>query len=97
MDSADPVLESATKKILADVALQLKELEEAVVPADDVWFRNLLFALMKSTLIDYRHVQNASSVPLIAWGRRNLLELRVITDFVVSFRQACMKSVCHDC
>jgi hypothetical protein len=65
---------------------QLKALGVAVVSADLVWFRNLLFALLKSAILDYRYVERTSKLTdarMMAWGRRNLLELTVITEFVL--------------
>jgi hypothetical protein len=85
MDSVDLVLENATRTLLAEVTQQLKQLGETEVPQDDVWFRNLLFALLKSAIIDFQSVQRGATeyVPLAAWGRRNLLEDKVITEFVL--------------
>jgi hypothetical protein len=80
----DP-LEPAKAQFLTEIKKQLKELGEAVVPPDYAWFRNLLFALLKSAWIDYHSVERGAKeyVPLAAWGRRNLLEDKVITEFVL--------------
>jgi hypothetical protein len=77
--------DSMTAQVLIDIKKQLKELGTAVVSADDVWFRNLLFALLKSAWMDYQSVERGAKeyVPLAAWGRRNLLEDKVITAFVL--------------
>jgi hypothetical protein len=76
---------SSTKQLVAGITSQLKELGATVVSPDDVWFRNLLFALLKSALMDFRSVERGATqyVPLAAWGRRNLLEDKVITGFVL--------------
>src|SRR5580698_3492529 len=65
---------------------QLKALGVAVVSADLVWFRDLLFALLKSAILDYCYVERTSKLTdarMMAWGRRNLIELTVITEFVL--------------
>jgi hypothetical protein len=65
---------------------QLKALGVAIVSAELVWFRNLLFALLKSAILDYRYVERTSKLTdarIMAWGWRNLLELTVITEFVL--------------
>ena len=50
-----------------------------------MWFRNLLLGLLKSALMDFQSVKSGAAqyVPLAAWGRRNLLEINVITEFVL--------------
>ncbi len=78
-------MEVAKRKLLADIMKQLKELGAAPVPSEQVWFRNLLFALLKSAIIDFRFVEQGAreSARMAAWGRRGLMELKVFTDFVL--------------
>jgi hypothetical protein len=77
--------DSMKAQALTDIKKQLKELGTAVVSAGDALFRNLLFALLKSAWMDYQSVERGAKeyVPLAAWGRRNLLEDKVITEFVL--------------
>ena len=77
--------DSMKVQLLTNIERQLKELGSAEVSSDDVWFRNLLFALLKSALMDYQSVARGAEeyVPLAAWGRRNLLEDKVITEYVL--------------
>src|ERR1035441_7030419 len=80
----DP-FDSMKVQLLTNIKKQLKELGTAEVSSDDVWFRNLLFALLKSAWVDYLTVARGAEeyVPLAAWGRRNLLEDKVITEYVL--------------
>ncbi len=82
---ADDEIEKAKAQLIRDVAAQRQAIAETAATDDDVWFRNLLVALLNSTLQDYRSVEigTAKLIPLAALGRRNLLELRVITAFVL--------------
>ena len=78
-------LDSMKDQVLTDIKKQLKELGTAEVTSDAVWFRNLLFDLLKSAWVDYQAVVRGAEehVPLAAWGRRNLLEDKVITEYVL--------------
>lgn len=80
----DPI-DSMQDQRLANIQKQLQELGTAEVSRDDVWFQNLLCALLKSALMDYQSVVRGAVeyVPLAAWGRRNLLEDKVITEYVL--------------
>jgi hypothetical protein len=78
-------LDSMKDQVLTDIKKQLKELGTAEVTSDTVWSRNLLFALLKSAWMDYLAVVRGAEehVPLAAWARRNLLEDKVITEYVL--------------
>ena len=73
------------EQMLTAIMNQIRELGGASVSEDDLWFRNLLVALMKSALIDYRHVERGTreTVSIAAMGMRNLMELKVFTEFVL--------------
>jgi hypothetical protein len=66
----------------------LKAMRETKVDNNDLWFKNLLCGILDCALFDYRAVQtgirDSCSVPKAAWGRRNLLELRTITEYVLA-------------
>jgi len=86
MEPADEELEKAKTRLIEEVIMQRQSIATAAVQEEHVWFRNLLVAIFNSTLEDYKSVEIGAKkfVPLAAWGRRNLLELRVITDFVLA-------------
>jgi hypothetical protein len=70
------------------VALRQRIADENV-KTEDVWFRNLLGAILNCALADYRNVEIGAeqSVHLLAWGRRNLLELRVTVEYVLQSKE----------
>jgi hypothetical protein len=53
--------------------------------AEEVWFRNLLFRILNSALHDHHNVTIGLKkyVPLAALGTRNLLELRIVTTYIL--------------
>jgi hypothetical protein len=59
---------SISAQLQTNIKKQLEELGTAEVSSDDVWFRNLLFALLKSALRDYQSVARGAEeyVPLAA-------------------------------
>jgi hypothetical protein len=59
------------------------------VPEDQVWFRSFLFGILNCALTDYKSVQIGVKklIALAAWGCRNLLELRVITETLLRSEQ----------
>jgi len=52
----------------------------------DGWFRDLLAGLLDATFREYRHLRTGlrESTPLVAWACRNLLELNIQTQYVLS-------------
>jgi hypothetical protein len=82
--------EDPARQALHTVIQQIVELSQRLVltePADDdLWFRNLLLGILNSARRDYRSVEvgTEKSPYLAAWGARNLLELRVITAYIVT-------------
>jgi len=78
-------LDSLQAQAIQDVMRQCQEIAAATVSDDQVWFRNLLWALLNCALTDYRFVEIGAqkSPSLAAWGRRNLLETKVFTEFVL--------------
>jgi SEC-C motif len=78
-------LEEMQAQAIQDVKRQCDEIAVATVPDDQVWFRNLLWAFLNCALTDYRFVEIGAqkSASLAAWGRRNLLETKVFTEFVL--------------
>ncbi len=64
----------------------LKALRDTKVDDNDLWFKNLLCGILDCALLDHETVERGirESVPKAAWGRRNLLELRTITEYVLS-------------
>jgi hypothetical protein len=80
-------VEAATQKVLQDAATLVQELAGSSSDTDD-WFRNLLYGILKCSLTDHDSVQNGvkRSMYEAAWGKRNLMELRVITHYVLASR-----------
>jgi hypothetical protein len=69
-------------QVLNDVAALSRQLVETPVDPEDEWFRNLLIGILNCSLADYASVQRG--VYQAAWGKRNLMELRVITSYVLA-------------
>jgi hypothetical protein len=61
-------------------------LRETTVSDDELWFKNLLYGILDCALSDYQSIEACirESIPMAAWGRRNLLELRTITEYVLA-------------
>ena len=76
---------AAIKKALDEMVAFTQSLIQMPVSPDELWFRNLLVGLLNSTWQNYRSVEiGVEKMPtLAAWGARNLLELRVITTYVL--------------
>jgi hypothetical protein len=68
-----------------DIVGFTNKLVEAQVSDGRTWFRNLLVGVLNSALQNYRSVEvGVAKMPSLAsWGARNLLELRVITVYVL--------------
>lgn len=79
-------IEIAEAKILSDVAELIKTIE--AMPPDQAfpWFREMLLAILQSTLTDYNLVLASLSHPasMTAWARRCLLELNVVCEYVLA-------------
>jgi hypothetical protein len=76
-------LQKSVKKV-EQLALTIRDTS---VGDDDVWYRNLLLGLLNSALLDFRYLQigNKQHSPyLTAWSCRNLLEIKVITTYVLA-------------
>jgi hypothetical protein len=84
--NADPAIAAAVQELLQKLAELFKSIQEATAEREHVWFQNLLCGILNCALQDYRFVEIGAqkSVPLAAWGRRNLLELKVITEYVLA-------------
>jgi hypothetical protein len=72
-------------QVLNDVAALSRQLAATSVDPEDEWFRNLLLGILNCSLADYASVQ--SGIYQAAWGKRNLMELRVITGYVLASRE----------
>jgi len=56
------------------------------VAEEHVWYKHLLLGILNSALLDYRYVESGvkhKSAFLAAWSCRNLLELNVISAYVL--------------
>lgn len=81
------------------VAAQLRTLGIAVQDGDSSapWFPNLLVCIMNSTLREYQHskIGLKKHTPLLAWACRNLLELDVLTKFVLQSEENARRFIGH--
>ena len=84
-DGADN-LEEAMSRAIGKVHGLRKSILEAPVVEGHSWFQNILVGILNCALLDHKSVETGihESVPLAAWGLRNLLELRVITEYVLA-------------
>ncbi len=65
-------------------------IRDAPVSDEQIWYRNLLLGILNSSLLDYGYVKIGAiqkSPYLAAWSCRNLLELKVITKYVLASAQ----------
>ena len=78
-------LEEAIAQVVARMVKLTHDLTRTKVHDDHDWFRNMLVGILISTQQNYQAV--LAGVPqkptLACWGARNLLELRVITTYVL--------------
>jgi hypothetical protein len=68
-----------------DITTFTRELSVRDCPDNRIWFRNMLIGILNLTHNNFLGVEmGAGRMPLFAsWGARNLLELRVITKYVL--------------
>ena len=78
-------IDAVQAQVLHDVAALSRQLAEASFDPENKWFRNLLLGILNCSLTDYASVQ--SGVYQAAWGKRNLMELRVITRYVLASQE----------
>jgi len=79
-------VEEAVAQAVRNVIRLRQRIAETTVVDEQTWFRNLLCGILNCALDDYRFVEIGvkKSVYLAAWGRRNLLELKIITEYVLA-------------
>lgn len=84
-EEAHVSLEEAIAQVLARMGKLTHDLARTKVHDDYDWFRNMLVGILMSTHENYQTVlAGAPQKPTLAcWGARNLLELRVITMYVL--------------
>jgi hypothetical protein len=84
-EEADVSLEEAVAQVVERMVKLTHDLARTKVFDDYDWFRNMLVGILLSTQQNYQAVQaGVSQKPTLAcWGARNLLELRVITTYVL--------------
>jgi hypothetical protein len=78
--------EPIRKQVLADIDSLRHTIAGTNVDAENTWFRGLLVGILNCVLIDYENVEIGveRSVYLAAWGRRNLLETKIVTQYVLA-------------
>lgn len=78
-------LEEAIAQVVARMVKLTHDLARTKVHDDQDWFRNMLVGILISTQQNYQAVlAGVPQKPMLGcWGARNLLELRVITTYVL--------------
>ncbi len=83
---SQPVIEAEIKLIDQDFdSIRAFLVERHQKTPEQMWFANLLTALLNSTLREYRHLKIGFEkyTGLLAWATRNLLELYIFTQYVL--------------
>ena len=83
---SDIHIDQTMSQALEQVRELARTIQQATVIEEHVWFRQLLFGILTSALLDYECVETGvqRSIHQAAWGSRNLLELKVITEYVLA-------------
>jgi hypothetical protein len=86
MMDQDAEIEQAIAQVVEHLKTLRQRIADAEVPDEQTWFRNLLVGILNCAATDYRTVEIGVEklVELAAWGCRNLLELRVLTEYVLT-------------
>jgi hypothetical protein len=68
------------------LSCQIRQREPLHDDAGNAWFGDLLAGLLDATFREYRHLRTGlrESTALVAWACRNLLELNICTQYVLS-------------
>jgi len=76
----------AMAQVLQDVRQLRQRIGDTDVADEHIGFRNLLCGILNCALVDYRSVEIGIKkfVELAAWGTRNLLELKITTDYILA-------------
>jgi hypothetical protein len=84
--SAENEIAQAMSHVIEKAHDLRKTILEATVCDEHIWFQNMLVGILNCALLDHNSVVVGAqkSIYLAAWGRRNLLELRVITTYVLT-------------
>jgi hypothetical protein len=79
----------AVRRAIQEMSAFIEKLNDIEPPPEHLWFRNLLVGILNSAYQNYNSVEiGAAKMPtLAAWGCRNLLELRVITIYVLRSKE----------
>lgn len=82
----DAEIERAMAQVVEDLKTLRQRIADAEVPDEQTWFRNLLVGILNCAATDYKTVEIGVEklVALAAWGCRNLLELKVLTEYVLT-------------
>ena len=84
-DGASDEITEAFSKALDDMRALGQRINESTASTEHVWFRNLLLGIIDCALKDHHNAKIGirKFVPLAAWATRNLLELRIVTTYVL--------------
>ncbi|MGF7183688.1 hypothetical protein [Tunturiibacter psychrotolerans] len=79
-------VEKAMAQAVEETRLLYDRVQDKTASHDVSWFGRLLLGILRSALLDYYSVEvgTKNSVYIAAWGCRNLLELKVITKYVLA-------------
>ncbi len=84
-EEAEISVEEAIQEAVRRLVKLTRTLAKTTVPDERGWFRNMLVGILISTHANYQAVKAGmpKGPALTCWGARNLLELRVITTYVL--------------
>jgi hypothetical protein len=84
-EEAEISVEEAIQEAVRRLVELTRTLAKTTVPDERGWFRNMLVGILISTHANYQAVKAGmpKGPALTCWGARNLLELRVITTYVL--------------
>lgn len=91
MDSKidDDPMERAISELIENICILRKTILETSVTKNNNWFKNLLYSILTCALQDFNSVLDGArkSTYLAAWGRRNLLELKTVAQYILASKQ----------
>lgn len=82
----DAEIEKSIAQVVDDLKTLRQKIADVEVPDEQTWFRNLLVGILNCAATDYRTVEIGVEklAALAAWGCRNLLELNVLAEYVLT-------------
>jgi hypothetical protein len=85
-DSGFDEIEGAVAHVIERTEKLALNIRDSQAAEEHIWYKHLLLGILNSALLDYRYVESGvkhKSAFLAAWSCRNLLELNVISAYVL--------------